>query len=180
METAYQMKESGLDYSCYYHIRDHQIDPDVFARFMSPKGVALMARWWNRSPQWDGLFDYNGRTRPSYFAFKLLSRLTGDRLGLDSDGANVHGFATYDERLDIYNVLVWNFAAAPEKVEFTLDDIPSKMALRQVTLDAAAPSDDENIRLRPTPTKTVQPKAAKFVIELERYGITFFSLEREQ
>ncbi|MGH7485639.1 MAG: GH39 family glycosyl hydrolase, partial [bacterium] len=60
LETVLQMKEGGLDYSCYYHIHDYQIDPDSFAKFMSPGGVALMARWWNRSSQWDGLFDYNG------------------------------------------------------------------------------------------------------------------------
>jgi hypothetical protein len=179
LETAYQMKEAGLDYSCYYHIRDHQIDPDVFARFMSPKGVALMARWWNRSPQWDGLFDYNGRTRASYFAFKLLSRLTGDRLVLHSDSANVNGLATYDERLDIYNVLVWNFSKAPAKVEFAVEGIPAKMALRQVTLDASAPSDDENVRLRPTRSKTVQAGATTLAVNLDGYGITFFSLEQQ-
>lgn len=179
LETAYQMKDAGLDYSCYYHIRDHQIDPDVFARFMSPKGVALMGRWWNRSPQWDGLFDYNGRTRPSYFAFKLLSRLTGDRRNLHSDVANIHGLATYDKRLDVYNVLVWNFSASPAKVDFTLEGIAGKMALRQVTLDAAAPSDDENIRLRPAVAKSVQAGATKLAVDLDPYGITFFSLEQQ-
>src|SRR6185437_13647486 len=107
------------------------------------------------------LFDYNGRTRPSYFAFKLLSRLTGDRLNLHSDVANIHGLATYDKRLDVYNVLVWNFSASPAKVDFTLEGIAGKMALRQVTLDAAAPSDDENIRLRPAVAKSVQAGATK-------------------
>jgi xylan 1,4-beta-xylosidase len=178
LETAYQMKDGGLDYSCYYHIRDHQIDPAVFARFMSPNGVALMARWWNRSPQWDGLFDYNGRTRPSYFAFKLLSRLTGDRLSLRSGAGTVHALATYDEQLRIYNVLVWNFSSAPAKVEFNLDGIPSKMALRRVTLDAAAASDDENVRLRPVPTQTIQPGTGQIALDLTAYGITFFSLEQ--
>ena len=40
-----------------------------------------MTRWWNRMPQFDGLFDYQDRVPPSYFAFKLLARLTGERLG---------------------------------------------------------------------------------------------------
>jgi xylan 1,4-beta-xylosidase len=178
LETAYQMKEGGLDYSCYYHIRDHQIDPEVFARFMSPKGVAMMARWWNRSSQWDGLFDYNGRTRPSYFAFKLLSRLTGDRLNVNSESGTIHALATYDQRLQIYNVLVWNFSATSAKVTINLDGIPSKMALRRVILDAAASVDDENIRLRPMPAQTMQPGAGQVSLDLAGYGITFFSLEQ--
>ena len=172
------MKEGGLDYSCYYHIRDHQVDPRAFARFMSPNGVALMARWWNRSAQWDGLFDYNGRTRPSYFAFKLLSRLTGDRLRIEQEEASVHGLATYDKELQIYNVLVWNFSTNPARVNFTVNGIPSKMALRKLTLDASAPSDDENVRLRPSPTQIVQTGTAQVGLDLPAYGVTFFSLEQ--
>jgi hypothetical protein len=26
-----------------------------------------MARWWNRMPQFDGLFDYQNNIRPAYF-----------------------------------------------------------------------------------------------------------------
>jgi hypothetical protein len=177
VETAYQMKEGGLDYSCYYHIRDYQIDFDSFAKFMSPRGVALMARWWNRSTQWDGLFDYSGKIRPSYYAFKLLSRLTGDRLKLESTGATVHGLATYDDKLLIYNVLVWNFSKNPAQVQVTLDHVPSAMVLRQVTLDAAAASDDDNSRLNPTPSKTISAGTQNVQLDLVPYGITFFSLE---
>ena len=107
------MKAGGLDYSCYYHIRDYHVDHDRFAKFMSPVGAALMARWWNRSSQWDGLFDFQNRVRPSYYAFKLLSRLTGERLRLDSTDAAVHGFATWDPKLLVYNVLLWNYSTAP-------------------------------------------------------------------
>jgi xylan 1,4-beta-xylosidase len=178
VETAYQMKEGGLDYSCYYHIRDYQIDFDSFARFMSPRGVALMARWWNRSTQWDGLFDYSGKIRPSYYAFKLLSRLTGDRLKLETAaGGTAHGLATYDDRLLIYNVLVWNFAKDPAQVQVTLDHVPAEMVLRKVTLDAAAASDDDNSRLRPTPSQTISTGTQNVQLDLAPYGVVFFSLE---
>ena len=83
LETAWQMKDAGLDYSCYYHIRDYHVDPRKFSEFMSPKGTASMARWWNRMPQYDGLFDYQNTMRPAYFAFKLLARLGGERLELN-------------------------------------------------------------------------------------------------
>jgi hypothetical protein len=42
-ETAWQMKDGGLDYSCYYHIRDYHVRHDSFGRFMSPHVVA--AHW---------------------------------------------------------------------------------------------------------------------------------------
>ncbi|MEO7142168.1 MAG: hypothetical protein ABI165_01555 [Bryobacteraceae bacterium] len=177
LETVYGMKEGGLDYSCYYHIHDYQIDPGTFANFMSPRGVALMARWWNRSAQWDGLFDYNGRVRPSYFAFKLLSRLTGDRLRMETPDGNVHGLATYDERLRIYNVLIWNFARDPAKVDVTLEGVAPQSVLRRVTLDAAAPGDDDNVRLRPSPSERLQAGTQDVHLDMEPYGIAFFSLE---
>ena len=109
-ETVWQMKGAGLDYSCYYHIRDWHVDFDVFAKFMSHDGVVFMTRWWNRMPQFDGLFDYQNTPRPSYFAFKLLSRLAGERLELTSSHSAVHGFATRDDQLRMFNVMLWNFS----------------------------------------------------------------------
>ena len=88
-EVIWQMKEAGLDYSCYYHIRDYHVSFERFSRFMSPEGNAFMSKWWNRRPQWDGLFDYQNTIRPTYFLFKLLSRLTGDRLRIESDSDTV-------------------------------------------------------------------------------------------
>lgn len=137
----------------------------------------MMARWWNRSTQWDGLFDYNGRVRPSYYAFKLLSRLTGERLRLDAPAGTVHGLATFDARLLIYNVLLWNFSNNPAQVQLTLDHVPGDMVLRKVTLDAAAPSDDENVRLRPTPSHSISAGTQSIEFDLGPYGITYFSLE---
>ena len=58
VETAWRMKQSGLTYSCYYHIRDYHVDRDRFASFFSPGGASFMANWWNRMPQYSGLFDY--------------------------------------------------------------------------------------------------------------------------
>ena len=109
-ETAWQMLDAGLDYSCYYHIRDYYVDREKFAEFTSQQGAAFMARWWNRMPQYDGLFDYQNTVRPAYFAFKLLSRLTGDRLMFESSDPAVHGFFTHDPLYQTHNLLVWNFS----------------------------------------------------------------------
>ena len=44
-----------------------------------------MGRWWNRMPHNDGLFDYQNTIRPAYFAFKLLSRRTGETVLVSND-----------------------------------------------------------------------------------------------
>jgi len=177
VEAVWQMLDAGLDYSCYYHIRDWHVDPDKFARFMSPQGTAFMARWWNRMPQFDGLFDYQNRVRPSYFAFKLLSRLSGTRLRLDSDHPSVHGFAAFDERLRMHNLLLWNFADRPVPVELTLVGLPRELRVRHIILDAEAPSDDENARLRPEPPTALQQGDQRLRIRLEPYAVHYWSFE---
>ena len=137
-----------------------------------------MARWWNRSAQWDGLFDFQNRVRRSYFAFKLLSRLTGDRLRLESSDAAVHGFATWDPKLLTYNVLLWNFSKSPSRVDLTIEGASSDLTVRQSILDATAPSDDENIRLRPLPGRALKQGDTRISVELGNYGISFLALEK--
>jgi xylan 1,4-beta-xylosidase len=137
-----------------------------------------MARWWNRSSQWDGLFDFQNRVRPSYYAFKLLSRLTGDRLRLETGDPAIHGFATYDPKLLVYNVLLWNYSTTPAQADLAIEGAPSDLTLRQVFLDAAAPSDDENARLRPLPSRALKRGDMRIKVDLPSYGITFLALEK--
>jgi xylan 1,4-beta-xylosidase len=177
LEVIWQMKEAGLDGSCYYHIRDYHVVYEQFAPFMSPQGTAFMTRWWNRMPQFDGLFDYQNRVRPSYFAFKLLSRLTGARLPVDSSDSKVHGFATHDEQYQIDNVLLWNFSGSPARVELVLEGLPKDELVRELTLDTLAPSDDENARLRPHPRTRLTKGNHRVKVELEPYAVKFWSFE---
>lgn len=176
-ETIWQMKEGGLDYSCYYHIRDWHAEHDRFAKFMSPTAVAMMTRWWNRTPQFDGLFDYQNTPRPSYFVFKLLSRLRGERLRLTSNHSAVHGFAAHDEQARMFNVMLWNFSAIPVQAEITLGDLPNELRLRHLVFDAQAASNDENIRLRPGSVVKTKKGEHQLKTEFEPYGIQFWTLE---
>jgi hypothetical protein len=176
-ETIWNMKEAGLDYSCYYHIRDWYVSFDRFAPFMSEQGTAFMTRWWNRMPQFDGLFDYQNRVRPAYFAFKLLSRLAGDRLGVDSELPTVHGFASHDPRLRMYNLLLWNFSDAPVSAELVLKSLPKNLRARHIVLDAAAPSDDENARLHPDPFARVKPGEPRLTVNLGPWAVHYWSFE---
>jgi xylan 1,4-beta-xylosidase len=176
-EVIWQMKEGGLDYSCYYHIRDWYVDPALFTKFMSPQGVAFMARWWNRMPQFDGLFDYQNNPRPSYFAFKLLSRLDGERLELVSRHPNLRGFAAHDEQMRMYNVMLWNFSSAPLTAQITFADLPKDFRMRHLVLDAQTGSNDENARLRPEAPRKLPKGEYRFHAEFEPYGVQFWMLE---
>lgn len=177
-EVIWQMKEGGLDYSCYYHIRDWHVAMEPFAKFMSPQGTMFMYRWWNRRPQYDGLFDYQNTIRPAYFTFKLLSRLTGERLRVTSARDAVHGLATWDSYLQLYNVLVWNYSASPARVRLTLADAPGNLTARPLVLDAATANNDENARLKVERPIDLTPEKAEIDAPLEPYGIRFWSIER--
>ena len=179
-EVAWQMKDSSLDYSCYYHIRDHHVSFERFAPFMSAKGTAFMTGWWNRMPQFDGLFDFQNNIRPAYFTFKLLSRLTGERLRLTSESPTVHGFMTRDERFSSYeyNLLLWNFSASLIQVKLTFEKMPSGMTAKPVVLDAATSSNDEISRLRPESPFQLKADQPTFRISFEPYGVRFWSFEK--
>jgi len=175
-ETAWQMKDAGLDYSCYYHIRDYHVRTGIFGRFMSPHGNAEMTKWWNRMPQYDGLFDFQNHVRPSYFAFLLLARLTGRRMPVVSSSTTLHGFATFDDFLNIYNLMFWNFSDQPVHVDLTMSGLPAGLKAEHLLLDANAPSDDENIRLRPFPALPVEA-GQSIPVDLPPYGVTFWSVD---
>ena len=176
-EVIWQMKDAGLDYSCYYHIRDYYVDFDQFRPFMSEHGTAFMTRWWNRMPQFDGLFDYQNVIRPAYFAFKLLSRLEGDRLRLDSNLRTVHGFASHDERLRMYNLLLWNFSSSPLTVEVSLTGMPNDLRARHMVLDASTSNPDENSRLKPEPFTNVKKGTDMLHVQFEPYAVHYWSFE---
>jgi hypothetical protein len=176
-ETAWRMKESGLDYSCYYHIRDYYVDRDRFATYTSSGGASFMASWWNRMPQYSGLFDYQNVMRPAYFSFELLARLTGDRLGASSNDDSVHAFLTFDKDYDYYSLMFWNFSAAPVNITLKLEALPEALTAHRRELDAANPSEDENARLHPLEDVILTSDAAPAQIHLEPYGIQFWSLE---
>lgn len=169
VETIWNFIEGGLDYSCYYHIRDYHVEPETFAKFMSKHGVAFMAGWWNRMPQYDGLFDFQDEVRPAYFAFKLLSRVTGKRLKVEADG--VHALAAHDEEYETKSVLVWNFSDQPVRASIEFRGLPKQTKVNRIKLDSRAPMPDETSRLRFQEPFTLAPADARREIVLEPYGV---------
>ena len=177
VETIWNMIEGGLDYSCYYHIRDYRVEPSTFAKFMSPHGVAFMASWWNRMPQYDGLFDFQNEVRPAYFAFKLLARVTGQRVHVETEA--VHALAAFDPEYEMENVLVWNFSDSPARTTIEFRDLPGKTKVERVRLDARAPLPDETSRLKFQDPATLSPQDNKREIILEPYGIELWFFKRQ-
>ncbi|GAB3938569.1 GH39 family glycosyl hydrolase [Larkinella terrae] len=176
-ETIWQMKDAGLDWSCYYHIRDWYVSYETFAKVFSPSGTAFMTRWWNRQAQFSGLIDYQNQLRPAYFTFKLLSRLAGERLQVSSTHASVHGFASQDDKLQMHNMMLWNFSDQPVEVNITLTNLPKSMRTRHIVLDATGPGNDENHRLRPEPFSQLKPGNQKLTVRLEPWAVHYWSLE---
>ena len=177
LETIWNMLEGGLDYSCYYHIRDYHVEPDAFARFMSPRGVAFMAGWWNRRPQYDGLFDFQNETRPAYFAFKLLSRVTGRRVKVETAG--VRALAAFDPPYGMENVLMWNFSDASVQTSVQFRGLTGNTNMERVKLDARDPRSDEASRLKFQNAYTLSPEDHQREIVLEPYGIELWFFRKQ-
>jgi len=176
-EAAWRMKASGLTYSCYYHIRDYHLDRDRVAPFFSPGGAAFFASWWNRMPQYSGLFDYQNVMRPAYFTFELLARVTGDRLEADSNDDTVHAFLSQDKSYKYYSLLFWNFSPTPVTVKLDAQNLSEPLVAKRRLLDAESPSEDENARLRPLPDVKVEPGTRPIEILMGPYSIQSWSLE---
>jgi len=120
LENTLGFLEEGLTRGAYFQIRDFFVDPKQFAPFMSKSGTAFMAHWWNDMPQYDGLYDNQGRVRPAYYSFKLLSLIKGKRLAISGATSDVKALAAMNDGK--INVIVWNFAAdgKAKKIEVVL------------------------------------------------------------
>ena len=96
---------------------------------------------------------------------------------MTSSDRAVHALASHDEEQRIDSVLLWNFSASPAQLELALERLPKEMLVRQITLDAMAPSSDENARLRPEPSTRLPAGTHRVQVRLEPYAIKFWSLE---
>ncbi len=138
LETTRGFMEEGLSRAAYYHLRDSFVDPDEF-RWMSPGGREFMADWWNVKPQNSGLFDNQGRRRPAYYAFQMLSHLRGKRVPVSGTGEGLEALAAQDGSET--HVVVWNFAppgaGQPREIELRFTRLPEG-SFRVVQLNAEA------------------------------------------
>jgi alpha-L-arabinofuranosidase len=142
-----------------------------------------MANWWNLTPQFDGLFDYQGVLRPAYFAFKMLSRLTGNCVEVKSDRPQVKVMAAYDEDQKMLHAVVWNFAVETPPachVNLKIGGLQSgKLAFRRLALDSDTASNQENHRMRLRRNETLEDSGeVQDRFDLPPYGVVLVSLRK--
>ena len=174
-ESIYQMVSAGLDYSCYYHIRDYRFVKEKFADFMSSEGIENISRFWNEGGVRLGLYDFDNRVRPAYFTFKLLSRLSGERLELISSHPKVHGFAVYDETGKSFKLMLWNFSDQPLSCNIQLKGLEDNMQLRHTMLDALGEG-----KLREDKEDILAMGDNSLKVDFEPYAVHYWSLERRK
>ena len=136
-----------------------------------------MTRGWNRQAQFSGLIDYQNQLRPAYYTFKLLSRMAGNKLNLISTNNKVHGFATHDAKLNMHNLMIWNFSDTVTTVNINFEDLPKDMRIRHFVLDASGGALDENQRLRPDPFIYLKKGSHVFSLKLEPWAVHYWSFE---
>ncbi len=107
LETTSGFYNKGLTRSSYYQIRDYFVDPKVFSSFMSKRGTAFMAHWWNTMPQYDALYDNQNRLRPAYYSFFLLNHIKGRQLPVTGAEHDIRVLAAAEDPW--INVVLWNF-----------------------------------------------------------------------
>jgi hypothetical protein len=176
LEAIRNMLAGGLDYSCYYHIRDYHVQPETFAKFVSPHGVAFMAGWWNRRPQYDGLFDFQNEVRPAYFAFKLLSQVTGEAVKVEAQGVGT--LAAFDPRYEMESVLIWNFSDVSVRTSLDFLGLTGSTKLERVKLDARDPRDDEASRLKFEIASTLSSDDHQREVTLDPYAVELWFFNR--
>jgi hypothetical protein len=72
----------------------------------------------------------------------------------------------------VHNVLLWNYSMTPAQVDLAIEGAPSDLTLCQLFLDAAAPSYDENVRMRSLPSRKMKQGSMQIKVDLGAYGIS--------
>jgi xylan 1,4-beta-xylosidase len=178
LQTTDDFLKEGLSRSAYYHIRGYYVDPKLFAPFMSPQGTIFMAHWWNTMPQYDGLFDQEGRVRPAYYAFKLLRLMDGERLQVTGTEPGLGALAATSGPW--INLIFWSFPenGKPGDTQVTVDFSPvPKGQVRLVRLNPTLPVNN----LEQISNETLNPKASHlFSVNLHPYNIYWVEVDKQR
>jgi len=107
LEMTNMFHEEGLSAAAYYHIRDAYIDPVSF-KFLTDQTVEDLGNMFNITPYF-GIFDNQGRVRPTYYVFKCLSLMKGSQLAVKGMSGDVKALSVKSGKW--INTLFWNFPA---------------------------------------------------------------------
>jgi hypothetical protein len=179
LECVKEMIEEGLDFSCFYHIRNINIKRETLGRFLSEQKSIFFEDFVNNHFGHLGMFDYQGIARPVYFSFKMLSTLLGKRINVAAKEGNVKVLAAYDEKLNIMSAVIWNFAVSKPKAEKV--SIKMNMPLGsgdydyiRYVLDVNTPSQEETAKIKAVKHTVLKDSQGSFKdsFALSPYGVT--------
>ena len=182
LESTRLFLEHGLSHSCFYHTRDWPLSPEQWAEFVSPEAVQSFVAAGNLELTHLGLFDFQGIPRPSFFAFRVLSVLTGQRLEVETNSETVKVLAARHRENRTVHLLCWNFSVdtPPEaEVEVTVKGLEGTWRVRRIVLDCETPGVLENDRLKLV--KLEMREHASQITErftLPAYGISLLFLKQ--
>lgn len=128
------------------------------------------------------VFDNQGVARPVYFAFKLLSRLTGKKAEVACSEGPAKALASYDPDQDAVNILLWNFAPVDcRKAEVALRIKVKRGSYSRVVwrLDAKTTGNAEDERLKIIEWVDYTDEADEFdsVVHLEPYDVLMIRMK---
>jgi len=93
-----------LDGSFQYHIYDQYCDFNLFAPWYAK--ARYMTRYWNDKINRVGLLDFDGNTRPQYYVYELLYKMTGTRATVHGAWGDLHATASKSENGTLNNFIV--------------------------------------------------------------------------
>lgn len=152
------MLDTALDWSFYFLLWDNCMHPKEFASFFSPEGARdVMYKHWNEAPHRFGLFSENGKARPQYFVYQMLSRMGTEKLEASSEHADIRCLAA--RQAGRTAVMVVNFSQnnsqdCVTKLSFNHLE-PGIKQLKAYRIDEGLRWSDETLELIPYEERTV-------------------------
>jgi len=142
--------------------------PSPNSQFMSKRGVAFMAGWWNYMAQYHGLFDFQDAPRPAYFAYKLLARVTGTK-------SRSKAFTLWPPTMTNTRPPTCSSGTSPispSRPPSNFVGCPNKPGSTASRSTPAPPTNpDESSRLKFQTAETLTPTDARRPVTLEPYGV---------
>jgi xylan 1,4-beta-xylosidase len=146
------MLDTPLDWSFYFLMWDNCMHPQEFASFFSPDGARdVMYKHWNEAPHRFGLFSENGKARPQYFVYQMLSRMGEERLAATSQHPDIRCLAARQEGQIAVMVVNFNQQCLQDRVvKLSFNHLkPGARQLRAYRIDDGLRWSDEILELIP-------------------------------
>ena len=195
VESIDQLRRANVSRAIHYSIKDvvQRDGMEQCSNFLSAPTCTALRVAWTRAPVCYGLFDELGSPRISYFAARLVARMSGVvhatspssaavqyRNAARSSDAGVRALVTSDAELGIVSILVWGWTANATRMSLTLRHLhdPSNASatsalLRCVELSSVPQPGGVNSALAPLATTEIALPTGSFEVDLAPFGVAY-------